>query len=527
MALILAVGRIFTLARISDRLDRQFAGHEVVAAALTSEAIGRIAGRVPDIVIFPQSLFPSEKAALVPRLRAWGGRESNGETAVAMRAPSLRGADGEWFYWFKSPEAKKLVVGRLDVRTTRPPPESATSPPRESATPAPRESTTPPHGAATPAAELADAEEPAIAGEAATLVDNGAAVATLVDNGPSSLRRLKESAGAVARRGGTLTRIAAGALARAAVAGAGGVARGASSGFKATASAAVAMWTTAGRLGARVASQAARIQMPEVSTRKTILKVGGAAAAATVTIVLGGGVVRQLGAMASASALKRSPPVPAPVPAVHPSIATTGGLNIVSEPPGATIAIDGHERGITPLVLTDLSPGQHVVTLSHEGGSVRQSVRVKANETGNVDIPLFTGWVAVFAPFELRITDGGKSVALDEQSHAMLSPGSHELQLTNRALNYRSTQTVVVRPGQVTPISIVPPNTPVTVTSNPPSEVWIDGTRIGQTPLRGVGVAIGTREFIFRSAEAGERRVMKTVTTIPLQIDIDLTRSDQ
>jgi hypothetical protein len=510
LALILAVGRIFTLSRMSDRLERQFAGHEVVAASLTSDGIARINGQVPDIVIFPQSLFPSEKAALVSRLRAWGGSETAGETAVAMRAPSLRGADGEWFYWFKSPEAKKLVVGRLDVRTTPPPPREPARPPRVAAAPAAEEP-------AAIAVDTAAAQEPAIAAE----------VAAVVDNGPSSLQRLTASAGDVVRRGGTLTRLGAGALARVAVAGAAGAARGASRGFKASASLASAMWTTTGRLGARAASQAARIRMPEASTRKTILKVGAATAAAAVTIVLGGGVVRQVGAMASAAALKRSPPVPAPVATVHASTATTGGLNVVSEPPGATVAIDGRERGVTPLVLNDLSPGQHVVTLSHEAGSVRQSVRVKPNETGNIDVPLFTGWVAVFAPFELRISDGGKPVALDEQSHAMLSPGTHELQLTNRTLNYRSTQTVVVRPGQVTPISIVPPNTPVTLTSNPPADVWIDGTRIGQTPLHGVGVAIGTREFIFRSAEAGERRFMKTVTTLPLQIDVDLTRSDQ
>jgi tRNA A-37 threonylcarbamoyl transferase component Bud32 len=44
--------------------------------------------------------------------------------------------------------------------------------------------------------------------------------------------------------------------------------------------------------------------------------------------------------------------------------ATTGGLRIVSSPPGASVSVDGVARGKTPVSLTGLKPGRHIVTLA-------------------------------------------------------------------------------------------------------------------------------------------------------------------
>ncbi|MHC5054046.1 MAG: PEGA domain-containing protein [Planctomycetota bacterium] len=42
-------------------------------------------------------------------------------------------------------------------------------------------------------------------------------------------------------------------------------------------------------------------------------------------------------------------------------------LMIASRPPGATVHVDGEERGKTPLVLSDLKPGSHTVMIALEG----------------------------------------------------------------------------------------------------------------------------------------------------------------
>ena len=52
----------------------------------------------------------------------------------------------------------------------------------------------------------------------------------------------------------------------------------------------------------------------------------------------------------------------------------------------------------------------------------------------------------------------------------------------------------------------------VNVNAVPWAEVWMDGQRLGETPLGNVQVPIGTRELIFRHPEFGERRATVFVT---------------
>ncbi len=161
-----------------------------------------------------------------------------------------------------------------------------------------------------------------------------------------------------------------------------------------------------------------------------------------------------------------------------------GRLSVTSDPEGAAVTIDGMKRGFTPLTIDDLFPGQHMVTLKHANGLVQRTVRVKANETETLDVTIYSGWLALFAPIELQVSENGKPLRLNEQNQIMLSPGRHEVQLTNRALGYRESQIVEVRPGEVTAVSMTVPKTPVTVTATPSAEVWLDGVKIGETPTR-------------------------------------------
>jgi hypothetical protein len=56
---------------------------------------------------------------------------------------------------------------------------------------------------------------------------------------------------------------------------------------------------------------------------------------------------------------------------------STGRLNIVTQPPGARVKVDGVARGITPVMLSDLPVGQHMVVLESANGSLPQSVNVE------------------------------------------------------------------------------------------------------------------------------------------------------
>lgn len=64
-------------------------------------------------------------------------------------------------------------------------------------------------------------------------------------------------------------------------------------------------------------------------------------------------------------------------------------ISVVSTPDGATIALDGQEKGTTPLVVRDVAPGDHTLHVFAPGFNGRQ-VRVKTtkNYKLNVDIQL-------------------------------------------------------------------------------------------------------------------------------------------
>ena len=55
-------------------------------------------------------------------------------------------------------------------------------------------------------------------------------------------------------------------------------------------------------------------------------------------------------------------------------------------------------------------------------------------------------------------------------------------------------------------------------------EVWIDGARAGETPLSNLQVALGTREFVLKHPQYGERRVTTTITATTSVLSVDLTK---
>ena len=68
-------------------------------------------------------------------------------------------------------------------------------------------------------------------------------------------------------------------------------------------------------------------------------------------------------------------------------------VTIVSTPDGATVTIDGVDKGMTPLSLSDISAGEHEVTVSALG-SVSRSIRVKV-----------TGGFKLTAVFQLALSE--------------------------------------------------------------------------------------------------------------------------
>jgi hypothetical protein len=151
-------------------------------------------------------------------------------------------------------------------------------------------------------------------------------------------------------------------------------------------------------------------------------------------------------------------------------------------------------------------------------------VTVTADRPALVSESIFAGFLKVFAPFELRITDGRRAIQLDDQNQALLPPGSYALQLENTSLGYRDTRRVEVNPGQTTTLSIVPPPSALTVTASAPAVVLVDGEQVGETPLTNHPIALGTRDIVVRSIAGPERRYTRRVTVAPIQIEVDFSQ---
>ncbi|MBI2220516.1 MAG: PEGA domain-containing protein [Acidobacteria bacterium] len=210
------------------------------------------------------------------------------------------------------------------------------------------------------------------------------------------------------------------------------------------------------------------------------------------------------------------------------ALVQTGGIEVISNTPGSKVFVDGKLRGETggetPLVLTDLPPGRHLVVVQGPNGNVRRRVTVIAGETTKLDLAIYSGWVIVSAPIELQIFEKGKQIGTAGEGPLVLSAGAHTIELVNESLAYRSSHGVDIAPGEEERLAVTPKGL-INVNAIPWAEVWVDDERLGETPLANVSVTLGSRELVFKHPEYGERRVPVTVTGgAAQQVSVDLTK---
>jgi hypothetical protein len=196
-------------------------------------------------------------------------------------------------------------------------------------------------------------------------------------------------------------------------------------------------------------------------------------------------------------------------PAVN-AASTRGRIEIETEPAGARVLLDGKAVGDSPLSLDNIAAGRHTITLVSASGSIKRTIRVEAGRTTKLDIPIFSGWVGIFAPFVVEVSEGGRVIGTTEESRLMLSPGRHELTLVNRELGYAASRSVDIEPGEVRSITL-DPRGPVNFNASPWAEVFVDGRKVGDTPIANLQLPLGIREVTFRHPQYGERRMPVTV----------------
>jgi len=198
----------------------------------------------------------------------------------------------------------------------------------------------------------------------------------------------------------------------------------------------------------------------------------------------------------------------------------TGQLMVRSEPSGARVTVDGMPRGQAPLTLDGLTPGDHTVVLANDLSSVTHSVSVEAGATASLIVPMsaspqgvpVSGWISVSAPAEVQVYEDTRLIGTSRSDRIMVSAGRHELDIVNESLGFRATRVVTVSPGQVSALRLEWPKGSMALNAQPWADVWIDGERVGETPIGNVAVPIGPHEVVFRHPQLGEQVVRATVT---------------
>jgi len=154
-------------------------------------------------------------------------------------------------------------------------------------------------------------------------------------------------------------------------------------------------------------------------------------------------------------------------------------------------------------------------------------VTVSAGATATIAVSIAAGeaaagWLAISAPIELTVIEGGQVVGTTGAARMMLPVGAHNLTLSNSQLEFETTASVRIDAGKTTKSTIALPNGSLSVNALPWADVLVDGKAVGTTPLANLAIPIGSHELVLRNPQLGERR--RTVTLAartPTRIGVD------
>jgi hypothetical protein len=227
-----------------------------------------------------------------------------------------------------------------------------------------------------------------------------------------------------------------------------------------------------------------------------------------------------------------------------PGVTATGGtaaegrLRVDTGSSPMSVVVDGIERGMSPVTVQGLTAGNHEVVVRGGGASLRHKVALRAGESTVLVFtsaaktearataaPLSAGWLSVTSPIPVQIREDGQVLGNTEADRVMLPTGEHPLEFVNESLGYRFRRSVRIEAGKTTALRLEPVNGVLHINAQPWAEVWVDGQRVGQTPIGNLSRPIGTHEVVLRHPQLGEHRALVTLTTRqPARLGVDLRK---
>ena len=90
---------------------------------------------------------------------------------------------------------------------------------------------------------------------------------------------------------------------------------------------------------------------------------------------------------------------------------------------------------------------------------------------------------------------------------------------------FRTPANIEIFAGKTTRVPVALPKGTANLNATPWAEVWVDGQKVGETPLGNLALTIGPHEIVFKHPELGEQMHAATVTAdAPLRLSVDLTK---
>jgi len=133
-----------------------------------------------------------------------------------------------------------------------------------------------------------------------------------------------------------------------------------------------------------------------------------------------------------------------------------------------------------------------------------------------------SGWVRVEVPLAMRITEDGRLLGTTDVDRLMLPTGDHVLDLRNDELGFATRLMVTIKAGETSLLPVRLPSASISINAKPWAEAWVDGERVGETPIGTLMRTIGRHEIVLRHPELGERRVPLLVTMAqPARVSVD------
>ena len=193
------------------------------------------------------------------------------------------------------------------------------------------------------------------------------------------------------------------------------------------------------------------------------------------------------------------------------AVPVTSALSVVTEPAGGAVSIDGVDRGTAPVVVEHLSAGDHRLVVRNQGAVYQRAVTLQAGVTATVVVGTSVaaaagGWLTVQTPLPLQIHESGGLIGLTETSRLMLTPGDHQLTLSDEKTGFRVTRSVRITAGQTTTLALEVPRSAVNFNAIPWAEVFVDGERAGETPIGNYMLTLGNHQIELRHPQLGTRR---------------------